>query len=127
MIKTMHGQGYRFVAPLLTASAQLLQPSEAHQASGDIHLPQVETSLAEHRSLTVLCAEFVDVARLADHLDTEELHAVVQASHAVCTEVIHAFEGYIAHYLSDGVVAYISVTRRRMKTMSSVAFVLGCA
>src|SRR5262249_9470703 len=99
MIKTVHGQGYRFVAPLLMASSQLPQPSEAHQASRDIPLPQVGTPLAEHRSLTVLCAEFVDVARLADRLDTEELHAVVQASHTTCTEIIHGFEGYIAHYL----------------------------
>ena len=55
IIKTVHGQGYRFVAPLLTASTQLPQPSEAHQASRDIHLPQVGPPLAEHRFLTVLC------------------------------------------------------------------------
>ena len=106
MIKTVHGQGYRFVAPLLAASSQLAQPSEAHQAPQDIHTPQVGSPLAEHRFLTVLCAEFVDMARLADHLDAEELHAVVQTSHTTCTEVIHGFEGYIAHYLSDGLVAY---------------------
>ena len=92
--------------PSLTASAQLPQPSEAHQAPRDLHTPQDGSPLAEHRSLTVLCAEFVDVARLADHLDAEELHAVVQASHTTCTEVIHGFEGYIAHYLSNGLVAY---------------------
>ena len=129
MIKTVHGHGYRFVAPLLTdpsaaappsgasqsqvgvetlppASAQLPPPSEVHQAPRDSHPPPGGTPLAEHRYLTVLCAEFVDVARLADHLDPEELHAVVQASHTACTEVIHGFAGYIAHYLSDGLVAY---------------------
>ena len=76
------------------------------QAPPDLRTPQVGSPLAEHRSLTVLCAEFVDVAPVADHLDAEELHAIVQASHTTCTEVIHGFEGYIAHYLSDGVVAY---------------------
>ena len=106
MIKTVHGQGYRFVAPLLTASSQPPQPSEAPQAPPDLRTPQVGSPLAEHRSLTVLCAEFVDVAPVADHLDAEELHAIVQASHTTCTEVIHGFEGYIAHYLSDGLVAY---------------------
>src|SRR5262245_26748106 len=129
LIKTVHGQGYRFVAPLLTdpgagvppsgvsqpqarvetlppASPQDPLPSEAHQAPRDLHTPQVGTPFAEHRSLTVLCAEFVGVARLADHLDAEELHVVVQASHTACMEVIHGFEGYIAHYLSDGLVAY---------------------
>ena len=106
LIKTVHGQGYRFVAPLLAASSQLPPPSEAHQAPLDIHTPQVGPPLAEHRFLTVLYAEFVDRTRLADHLDAEELHAVVQATHTACTEVIDSFEGYIAHYLSDGLVAY---------------------
>ena len=63
LIKTAHGQGYRFVASLLTASAQLPQPSEAHQAPRDIHTPQDGSPLAEHCSLTVLCA---DVGREAE-------------------------------------------------------------
>src|SRR5712692_9111740 len=106
LIKTVHGQGYRFVAPLLNTSPQCPPPSEVHQAPRDLHTPQVGTPLAEHRSLTVLCAEFVGVSGLADHLDAEELHAIEQASHTTCTEVIHGFEGYIVHYLSAGLVAY---------------------
>jgi class 3 adenylate cyclase len=43
---------------------------------------------------------------LADLLDAEELHAVVQVAHTTCAEIIHGFEGYIAHYLSNGLVAY---------------------
>src|SRR5262249_6640733 len=106
MIKTVHGQGYRFLAPLSTASSQPPQLSAAHQAPRDLDTPQAGTPLAEHRSLTVLCAEVVDVSRLAGHLDAEELHVLVQASHSTCTDIIHGFEGYIAHYLSDGLVAY---------------------
>ena len=70
----------------------------------DIPTPQDASPLAERRSLTVLCAEFVDMARLADYLDTEELHAIVQAAHTTCAAIIHGFEGYIAHYLSNGLV-----------------------
>src|SRR5262249_60904577 len=40
------------------------------------------------------------------HGDAEALHTLVQAFHATCTAVVHAFEGSMAHYLSDGVVAY---------------------
>jgi class 3 adenylate cyclase len=94
------------VEPLPLASSQLPQQSEAQQEHQDIHLPQDDTPVAEHRSLTVLCAELVNVACRADHGDAEALHTLVQAFHATCTEVIHAFEGSIAHYLSDGVVAY---------------------
>src|SRR5262249_13581133 len=87
LIKTVHGHGYRFVAPLLPdpsyaaspagasqlqagvetrppASAPLPPPAEAHQ---DILTPQDDTPLPEHRSLTVLCAECVDVAWPADY------------------------------------------------------------
>src|SRR5262249_120355 len=77
--------------------------SRQHQ---DIPTLQADTPLAEPPSLTVLCAALVDVAHFADHDDAEALHTLVQAFHTTCAEVIHGFEGYVAHYLSDGLVAY---------------------
>jgi len=43
LLKTVHGQGYRLVAPLLNTSPQLPQSSEVHQAPRDLHTPQVGT------------------------------------------------------------------------------------
>src|SRR5215471_10285955 len=59
LIKTVHGHGYRFVAPLRTTSSQPPEPSKVPQEHRAIHPPQGDPPLAEHRSLTVLCAALV--------------------------------------------------------------------
>ena len=69
--------------------------------------PQGEAAAAERRVLTVLCCALVDPQ--ARHRDPEEARGLVQAYHAVCGEVIHALEGYVAQYLRDAVIAYFGV------------------
>ena len=61
---------------------------------------------AERRYLTVLCCALVDSTTLAEHLDPEEFREVVRAYHQACAEVVHQFDGYVAQYLGDGVLAY---------------------
>jgi class 3 adenylate cyclase len=61
---------------------------------------------AERRYLTVLCCALVDSNTLAEHLDPEEFREVVRAYHQACAEVVHQFDGYVAQYLGDGVLAY---------------------
>ena len=43
---------------------------------------------------------------LAGHLDPEDYREVVRAYHQTCAAVIQRFDGYIAQYLGDGVLAY---------------------
>ena len=61
---------------------------------------------AERRYLTVLFCDLVDSTRLASHLDPEDFREVVRAYHQTCAEVIQRFDGYMAQYLGDGVLAY---------------------
>ena len=61
---------------------------------------------AERRQLTVLLCDLVGSTALAARLDPEDLRAVMQAYHAVCAEVVSRFEGHVAKYLGDGVLAY---------------------
>ena len=61
---------------------------------------------AERRPLTVLFCNLVDSTTLAGRLDPEDFREVVQAYHQTCAEVIQRFDGYLAQYLGDGVVAY---------------------
>lgn len=61
---------------------------------------------AERRLLTVLLCNLADLTALAGHLDPEDLREVVQAYHQTCTEVMQRFDGYLAQYLGDGVLAY---------------------
>ena len=117
-IKTIHGRGYRFVAPLpVTPSAHAPPPASLANLAPPLTpparpplpspTPQGEAAAAERRVLTVLCCALVDPQ--ARHRDPEEARGLVQAYHAVCGEVIHALEGYVAQYLRDAVIAYFGV------------------
>ena len=54
----------------------------------------------------MLLCDLVNSTALAARLDTEDLRAVMQAYQAVCAEVVSRFEGHVAKYLGDGVLAY---------------------
>ena len=61
---------------------------------------------AERRQLTVLFCDLVGSTELAARLDPEDLRAVMRAYHAACADVIGRFEGHVAKFLGDGVLAY---------------------
>jgi len=61
---------------------------------------------AERRQLTVLFCDLVGSTELATRLDPEDLRELMRTYQAACAEVIRRFEGHLAKYLGDGVVAY---------------------
>ena len=61
---------------------------------------------AERRPLTVLWCALVESTRLASDLDPEDVHEVVRVAHQRCTQVMQRFDGYVAQYVSDGLVVY---------------------
>jgi class 3 adenylate cyclase/DNA-binding winged helix-turn-helix (wHTH) protein/predicted ATPase len=116
-IATVPRRGYRFVAPvaahteavsrpvgvepLVAPLPPLAEPPESLQPP--VALPP---SVAERRHLTIMFCDLVDSTRLASRLDPEDLSTVMQAYHQTCAAVIHRFDGYIAQYLGDGLLAY---------------------
>jgi len=61
---------------------------------------------AERRQLTVMFCDLVGSTALSERLDPEELREVVRAYQQVSAEVIGRYEGHIAQYLGDGLLAY---------------------
>jgi class 3 adenylate cyclase/tetratricopeptide (TPR) repeat protein len=61
---------------------------------------------AERRQLTVMFCDLAGSTALSERLDPEELREIVRSYQAACAEVIEGYEGYIAQYLGDGVLAY---------------------
>ena len=61
---------------------------------------------AERRHITVLFSDLAGSTLLSQQLDPEELRRVIKAYQEVCAAVIKRFEGYVAQYLGDGVMAY---------------------
>src|SRR5579859_3272772 len=72
----------------------------------------VESPMAgERRHLTVLFADLVSSTQLATRLDPEEYHHIVQAYHQAVARVVGRYDGYVAQYQGDGVVAYFGWPR----------------
>src|SRR5215471_11629424 len=66
---------------------------------------------AERRQLTVMFCDLVGSTALAARLDPEDLLEVMGAFHTVVAEVIGNFQGFIARYMGDGVLAYFGYPR----------------
>ena len=64
------------------------------------------TGEAERRQLTVMFCDLVGSTELSQQLDPEDLRDVNRAYQDACKGAIERFEGYVARYMGDGVLAY---------------------
>ena len=134
VIKTLHGQGYRFVADVTllspasslaavaspevrdtsastaaTLAASLPPPGLASEPQVGLEPPapiREALPVAERRQLTVLFCDLVGSTALAEQLDPEDFRDVTVTYQATCAEVIHHYDGHIAQYLGDGLLVY---------------------
>jgi len=60
----------------------------------------------ERRHLTVLFCDLVGSTRIAARLDPEQWRETVAGYHRAAAEAITRFDGHVAKYLGDGVMAY---------------------
>jgi class 3 adenylate cyclase len=60
----------------------------------------------ERRHLTVLFCDLVGSTAISAQLDPEEWRETVAGYHRAAAEAINRFNGYVAKYLGDGVMAY---------------------
>src|SRR5690606_20835270 len=63
------------------------------------------------RQLTVLFADLVGSTALSERLDPEDLRTVIAAYQKACAAVIERYDGHLAKYLGDGVLAYFGYPR----------------
>ncbi len=118
VIKTLHGQGYRFVADvtLLSPASSLEAVASSEVRDTPASEPQARLEplapirealpAAERRQLTVLFCDLVGSTALADQLDPEDFREVTVTYQTTCAEVIHRYDGHIAQYLGDGLLVY---------------------
>jgi class 3 adenylate cyclase len=93
---------------MLRAIAELdgaaLEPAEATTEP----VPRDE---GERRQLTVMFCDLVGSTALSARLDPEEMWPVIASYHACIGEVIGRYQGMIARYMGDGVLAYFGYPR----------------
>jgi class 3 adenylate cyclase/predicted ATPase len=91
-IAALHG------APVKAAEATAEAPATPPKA--------VPTPEAERRQVTVLFSDLVGSTALATALDPEDMSDLIKRYQDACAGAIARFDGYIAKFLGDGVLAY---------------------
>jgi predicted ATPase/class 3 adenylate cyclase len=66
---------------------------------------------AERRQLTVMFVDLVGSTALASRLDPEEMAELLRAYQSAVAGAIARFEGHVAQYMGDGVLAYFGYPR----------------
>jgi len=61
---------------------------------------------AERRQVTVLFSDLVGSTALANEIDPEDMSALIKRYQDVCAGAIARFDGFIAKFMGDGVLAY---------------------
>jgi class 3 adenylate cyclase len=91
---------------LLEAIATLGEPAGRPMAA-PAEAPRAATAReAERRQLTVMFVDLVGSTALAARLDPEDMREVLRAYQDTCAGVIARFEGFVAKFMGDGVLAY---------------------
>jgi class 3 adenylate cyclase/predicted ATPase len=91
---------------------------------------------AERRQITVMFCDLVGSMQLSESLDPEDFQALIDAYRNVCTTAIKRYEGYVARYFGDGVMAFfgwpraheddaVRAVRAGLESLSGVANVSG--
>src|SRR4051812_20157346 len=99
-------------AAALTAHPQTPVPSSRPQAPGlqysDVGPQTLDARRndGERRQLTVMFCDLVGSTPLSAQLDPEELREVIRTYQEMCVKAITRFEGHLAKYLGDGLLAY---------------------
>ena len=66
---------------------------------------------AERRHLTVMICDLVGSTALSAQLDPEDMGAVLDAFQAACARITLSFDGFLADFRGDGILAYFGYPR----------------
>ena len=95
-------------------AAPLHRPSTVKVPAPDSYTPKhladkILTSKAalegERKQVTVLFCDIVDSSRLAERLDPEAMHEVMDRALRLMAEAVHRYEGTVNQFLGDGLMA----------------------
>jgi len=72
---------------------------------------QTGDGTAERRHLTVMICDLVGSTALSARLDPEDMRAVIDAYHAACARIVPTYDGFLAEFRGDGILAYFGYPR----------------
>src|SRR5215475_9326012 len=60
----------------------------------------------ERRHLTMMICDLVGSTALSVRLDPEDMRVVIDACHAACARITRTYDGFLAEFRGDGILAY---------------------
>ena len=66
---------------------------------------------AERRHLTVMICDLVGSTALSARLDPEDMRTVIDAYHGACARIMRTYDGFLAEFRGDGILAYFGYPR----------------
>src|SRR5271157_5018300 len=69
------------------------------------------TDAAERRQLTVMFCDLVGSTALSKRLDPEDMREVIRAYQDACSGAIARYDGFVAKFMGDGILAYFGFPR----------------
>ena len=72
----------------------------------DVQSGQPRVGAAERRHLTVMICDLVGSTALSVRLDPEDMRPVIDAYHAACARITRTYDGFLAQFRGDGILAY---------------------
>ena len=94
---------------LLRAVEALPSPAPALPPAATA-IPRV-ADVAERRQLTVMFCDLVGSTALSARLDPEDMREVIRAYQDACSGAIARYDGFVAKFMGDGVLAYFGFPR----------------
>src|SRR5271169_825471 len=87
-------------------------PAEAAKApSPTPFLAGAHPDAAERRQLTVMFCDLVGSTALSARLDPEDMRQVIRAYQDACSGVVARYDGFVAKFMGDGILAYFGFPR----------------
>jgi class 3 adenylate cyclase/tetratricopeptide (TPR) repeat protein len=96
------------IAELSTPAASIPAVAGAERQPPAVESPQ---AAAERRQLTVLFCDLVGSTAMSSRLDPEDMREIIRAYQDACTGVIARYDGFVAKFMGDGVLAYFGFPR----------------
>jgi class 3 adenylate cyclase/tetratricopeptide (TPR) repeat protein/ABC-type transport system involved in cytochrome c biogenesis ATPase subunit len=93
---------------ILRAIAEL---DGAALAPAEATTEQVPRDEPERRHLTVMICDLVGSTALSARLDPEDMGVVMDAFHAACARITLSYDGFLADFRGDGILAYFGYPR----------------
>jgi hypothetical protein len=88
------------IAELNVAQKGTAQPLFASE------IPITPHDTAERRQVTVMFSDLVGSTALSARMDPEDLREIISAYQKCVAETVRCFDGFVAKYMGDGVLAY---------------------